>query len=1340
MHLLKIGPHGEVSLTDNLITDIPPYAILSHTWGSDNEEVTFKDLKDGSGQSKAGYTKIRFCADQTQKDDLQYFWIDTCCIDKTNLVSLAESIVSMFRWYQDAQKCYVFLSDVSAQKRDNTGNVHIWESTFRTSRWFTRGWTLQELLAPRQVEFYSREGVRLGDKTTLERTISEITGIPETALRGRPLREFTPQERMRWASGRETKRTEDKAYCLLGIFNVSMPVIYGEGDKAFDRLKNKIAKEHRRELDGIEQVPLLSSSKNLVAPPCGTTTTLPEKEIRIDRRKTMLASLGFEQMESRQSSIKNAYSTTCQWLLKHPAYVNWIDPQQIHEHRGFLWINGKPGAGKSTLMKFALSQAYKGTSEGEILLSFFFNARGDQLEYSTAGLYRALLFQLLTKIPNLQDLLDDLDALEDRSESSMWTREKLCELLSTAVTRLGDRRLTCFIDALDECEEQQIQEMIIFFEELGQDALHYGTQLYICFASRHYPTIDIQYGRQLTLETEDGHAEDLGKYVQSHLRAGKAKSVERIRTQIREKANGVFLWAVLVVPMLNDEFRRGRIWAVQKRLEEIPARLSDLFKEILSKDSVNMNDLLLCLQWVLFAERPLRREEFYFAMTAGLAPDSEYMTAWESDWITEDDMNRFVLSSSKGLAELTRSKPPTVQFIHESVRDFLLKDKGLSELWPDLEKGTTLTTSEGKSHECLRQCCLNYLSIDVASHLDNVDKLPKASTEEAARLRQCVGEKFPFLEYAVRNVLWHADKAQAKEVDQSEFIRTFQLARWVWLANLVERHETRRHTQKVTLLYILAENNLSSLIRVHPSNLSCFDVEGERYGPPIFAALATASDEAVQTFLQIQVDAQPTTSLLRVIYDQYCHSGNKPNHFPRTFTFSQRKGIFNALIDHDDDILLAFFCACSKTALKQIGRDVEVPIIWAAKKGHVAMVKLLLERGANVESEDRWGQTPLSLAAGSGHEATVKLLLEHGANIESKDSIRTPLSFAAGNGHEAIAKLLLERGANVKSEDRWGQTPLSFAAQNGHEAIVKLLLEHGANIESKDSIRTPLSLAAGSGHEAMVKLLLEHGANIESKDSIRTPLSFAAENGHEAIMKLLLEHGANVESKDCYSRIPLSFAAKSGHEAMVKLLLDNGADRESKDKHGRTPLWHAAQNGHEAIVKLLLEYGANIESEDSGRTPLSIAAEKGYEVVVKLLLEHGTNVEFEDYGRTPLSLAAEGGHEVVVKLLLDDGADRESKDYVGKTPLIWAAIIGNEQVVRLLLEYGAERYAKDKYGKTPLQYAIQNKLEGVVKLLMSYQGEGPPLSPEEQSTGSESSTTTPQAEPSEALPVEQSGP
>ncbi|KAF2195847.1 HET-domain-containing protein, partial [Zopfia rhizophila CBS 207.26] len=148
---------------------IPPYAILSHTW-KEGQEVTWKDLMDGTGKSKIGYDKIRFCGQQAERDGLRYFWVDACCINKSNHVELQEAINSMFRWYQNAAKCYVYLSDVSAAKRKASDEVSksTWEPAFRESRWFTRGWTIQELLAPHSVEFFSREGKQLGNKRTLE--------------------------------------------------------------------------------------------------------------------------------------------------------------------------------------------------------------------------------------------------------------------------------------------------------------------------------------------------------------------------------------------------------------------------------------------------------------------------------------------------------------------------------------------------------------------------------------------------------------------------------------------------------------------------------------------------------------------------------------------------------------------------------------------------------------------------------------------------------------------------------------------------------------------------------------------------------------------------------------------------------------------------------------------------------------------------------------------------------------------------------------------------------------------------------------------------------------------
>ena len=250
MRLLKLQNQRKFSLTKDLTVGIPPYAILSHTWGEDEDEVTFKDFVEGTGKSKAGYRKLQFCGEQAVRDGLQYLWIDTCCIDKSNNTELSEAINSMFCWYRDATKCYVYLSDVSVSgSNENDQSFQwTWERAFRKSRWFTRGWTLQELIAPASVEFFSLEGKRLGDKKSLERQVYEITGIAIQALQGRPLSDFSVTERMSWAANRGTKREEDKAYSLLGLFDIHMPLIYGEGSNAFIRLHDEIDKSLKSEL------------------------------------------------------------------------------------------------------------------------------------------------------------------------------------------------------------------------------------------------------------------------------------------------------------------------------------------------------------------------------------------------------------------------------------------------------------------------------------------------------------------------------------------------------------------------------------------------------------------------------------------------------------------------------------------------------------------------------------------------------------------------------------------------------------------------------------------------------------------------------------------------------------------------------------------------------------------------------------------------------------------------------------------------------------------------------------------------------------------------------------
>ncbi|KAI0973086.1 heterokaryon incompatibility protein-domain-containing protein [Xylaria arbuscula] len=216
---------------------VPPYAILSHTWG--DEEVTFRHMPSGPAMTcigKKGFTKIAETCRLAQEHNLEYVWIDTCCIDKSSSAELSESINSMFKWYENAAVCYVFLSDL-------VGEISF--ESFATCRWWTRGWTLQELLAPGNLTFYDATWKPIGTKLSLLEQISEITSIEEEVLRDKsqiPLRSVS--QRMAWAAFRQTTRIEDEAYCLLGIFDIHMPLLYGEGRMAFRRLQEEIVKRN----------------------------------------------------------------------------------------------------------------------------------------------------------------------------------------------------------------------------------------------------------------------------------------------------------------------------------------------------------------------------------------------------------------------------------------------------------------------------------------------------------------------------------------------------------------------------------------------------------------------------------------------------------------------------------------------------------------------------------------------------------------------------------------------------------------------------------------------------------------------------------------------------------------------------------------------------------------------------------------------------------------------------------------------------------------------------------------------------------------------------------------
>ncbi|KAG1752156.1 heterokaryon incompatibility protein-domain-containing protein [Suillus lakei] len=202
-------------------TGVRPYAILSHRWLADSEEEFVYPL---NVRNERGFAKIRGACRQASRAGLEYIWIDTCCIDKTSSAELSEAINSMYAWYQDSAVCYVYLHDV-----DNL------QSALEDSDWFQRGWTLQELVAPDNVYFFNKNWTKIGSKTTFASTLHKITHIRPEIL-------IASQERMSWAAERKTLKVEDRAYSLMGLFGIHMPILYGEGEKAFRRLQLEIMK------------------------------------------------------------------------------------------------------------------------------------------------------------------------------------------------------------------------------------------------------------------------------------------------------------------------------------------------------------------------------------------------------------------------------------------------------------------------------------------------------------------------------------------------------------------------------------------------------------------------------------------------------------------------------------------------------------------------------------------------------------------------------------------------------------------------------------------------------------------------------------------------------------------------------------------------------------------------------------------------------------------------------------------------------------------------------------------------------------------------------------------
>jgi ankyrin repeat protein len=892
----------------------------------------------------------------------------------------------------------------------------------------------------------------------------------------------------------------------------------------------------------------------------------------------------------------------------------------------FIYLKTK----KTDIMKQALT------------ISFFFNARGGLLEKSVSGMYQSLLLQLFEGFPDLQHVLDDPD-LVPRDQVSCPPLTILKDLFRSAVASLESRDLTCFVDALDECDEQQVQDMVMFFEEVAEHCLENDVRFRVCFSSRHYPYIDIKTGIRLTLEGQEGHDEDLKHYIIKNLRIQDAVLVDELKQMMLEKAAGVFLWVALVVNILNKENRRGRL-ALRRRLQEVPNELSELFRDILTRDQEHMEDLLLSLLWILLSTRPLTPGEYYHALWCGLLledlADTEMPAINSSD--ANDCFTKCIISSSKGLAETTKGRKPTVQFIHESVRDFLIKDKGLSKLWPEFG-----TDWEIQGHERLKSCCSAYLFREAIGNAIDNPQIPEALGMENSLLKE-----FPFLEYAYKYVLVHADTA-AYKIAQQQFLSEFPVSDWVRIFNAFEKHNIRKYDQEADILYILADRGHPELIRTRLKTHPDIAKGGGRYGHPVLAAMAKGNKGSVVTLLSlsssVRHDFDVTTDLTCKINS--VELGSTP------FYWAARNG--------HPDICAALLLQSPQVRVVEVGELLR----WRDRK----FVKLVLERVEHIATEARDVSILLQIASARDYLEVTRLLLDMGGDVTAvaRNFLDAPsLNEVSENDHTATVKMLLDKGADSTVTDPHGNTLLHEASKKGYTETVKLLLDRGSDFMAKTNRKhTCLHLASENGHTETVELLLDRGSDVMTTTSGKyTCLHLATENGHTETVELLLDRGADVMATTTDKDTCLHLVSENGHTETVKLLLDRGSDAMAIATGKCTCLHLASNNGHAETVKLLLDIGSDVMATTTrGHTCLHLASKNGHTEIVKLLLDRGSDVvvkaALED---TPLHLASENGHTETVKLLLSRGSDVMARGYWGGTPLQSALLFNHDEVVQIL--------------------------------------------------------------------------
>ncbi|OBT60680.1 hypothetical protein VE03_09999 [Pseudogymnoascus sp. 23342-1-I1] len=917
------------------------------------------------------------------------------------------------------------------------------------------------------------------------------------------------------------------------------------------------------------------------------TLSTKEKEEMTPQDYDCLKSFAFPEITYRRQEADQAHLHTCEWILQHRSYTKWISKE--HE---LLWIKGKPGAGKSTLMAF-LYQEFQASQDNflfnqRIRLEFFFHGRGAALQKTPIGMFRSLLHQIYTKIPlvrlPIQTAFKEKKSFGEAGASWEWQCKELQDLFSNALIDSAKLwKITIFVDALDEAGSAVAQGLAMYFHDLNDKLAAKKGSSRICISCRHYPIVAAN--NSLEIRVEDENHDDITKYVKHRLNSGiqgmkmvglSIDEFQKLEGTIVTRASGVFQWARLVVPLVVDLNQQGEsLQYIYKELSKVPTDLSDVYEHIFTKviEPRNRIRTLHLMQWICLADVPLSVTELRFA----IASDDLYIHPARGsckeakDFVdTDARMERLITSLSGGLVEVKHHmSKTTVQFIHQSVNDFLLSG-GLKEL------ASSTDDIIGQSQGRLSKSCINYLRLEevLVGGSELADHKRFDRTNVSSRL-----ENLPFLKYATRFWFLHAEKAESFGISQHDLVQqlgsppgpAFQT--WVKIYRTIYPYYAKCPQLGSTLLHIASSSNLGSV---------------------------------VQILLRDNVNINGKDD-----------AGNRALHYASRWG---HKDLAEILINAGADIGAKSWN--NSTALE-----------CAAGNGHEEMLRLLLHRGADVNESTGKSGNALQAAATKGNRILVNMLLEAGADVNAQAGhYGNALQAAAYGGHAAVVTQLLEAGADVNAQAGHYGNALQAAAYRGHAAVVTQLLEAGADVNLLNQFFTAIQHILSLNINAKAQVLLDRGAQIKAfhegveanneyivklalGNGMRTDvpcgwfkyaLHTAAYNGDVAIVSLLLAQSRKeLDFADCSGQTPFALAAREGHVPVLATLFKLGVNVNSQDLTGRTPLWWASANGHDEAVAWLLCKNADLHiPNNDGVMPLAKALMKGHNLIVKTLEGH----------------------------------------------------------------------------------------------------------------------------------------